>query len=120
MQLFDLAQLAAGRDATSGPYREFLRVPALSAGLYVLPAGGIDPQRPHGEDEVYYIASGRGSILVAAEDRAVGPGTVVYVPAGVEHRFHTIAEDLTILVFFAPAEYSHAASGEGADERHES
>ena len=100
--------------------------PSLSAGLYTLPAGGVDPQRPHGEDEVYYVASGRGRILVGTDDRAVGPGTVVYVPAGVEHRFHTIAEDLSILVFFAPAEYSSATpatesvSGEGVGERHES
>ncbi len=108
MQQFDLAQLVAARDAAERPYLEFLRVPALSVGLYVLPAEGTDPQQPHSEDEVYYVASGRGRILVGAEDKDVGPGAIVYVPANVEHRFHTITEELTILVFFAPAEYTLA------------
>ena len=113
MQQFDLAHLVAARDASERPYLEFLRVPALSVGLYVLPAEGTDPQQPHSEDEVYYVASGRGRILVGTEDRDVGPGAIVYVPAGVEHRFHTIAEELTIVVFFAPAEYTQAALGDG-------
>jgi mannose-6-phosphate isomerase-like protein (cupin superfamily) len=104
MDAFELSQLAAERQRLNRPYFEFLRVPALSAGLYFLPAGGVDPQRPHREDEVYYVVSGRGSVRVGAEDRAVAAGTVVYVKAGVEHRFHSITEDLTILVFFAPAE----------------
>jgi hypothetical protein len=43
------------------------------------------------------------------EDREVGPGAVIFVKAGDEHRFHSISEDLTLLVFFAPAEYSAAA-----------
>jgi len=113
MQQFDLANLVAARDASERPYLEFLRVPALSVGLYVLPAEGADPQQPHSEDEVYYVASGRGRILVGTEDSDVSPGAIVYVPAGVEHRFHTIAEELTIVVFFAPAEYSQATTGGG-------
>jgi mannose-6-phosphate isomerase-like protein (cupin superfamily) len=78
----------------------------MSLGLYALPAGGTDPQQPHAEDEVYYIISGQGAIRVGNEDRAVGPGSVVFVAAKVEHRFHSITEDLQILVFFAPAEGS--------------
>jgi len=94
--------------ASGKPYLEFLRVPALSAGLYVLSAGSVDGQQPHSEDEVYYVVSGRGQIIVAGESRPVGPGSVVYVKAHDEHRFHDIAEELAILVFFAPAEYSLA------------
>ena len=104
MNAFELSQLLAEREHSQHPYLEFLRVPALSAGLYVLPAGGIDPQQPHTEDEVYYVVSGRGYVIVGGEDRPVQAGTVVYVAAGVEHRFHTITADLAILVFFAPAE----------------
>jgi len=89
-------------------YLEFLRVPALSAGLYVLGAGDTDPQRPHGEDEIYYVTSGRGMIRVGTEDRPVEPGTIVYVPPRVEHRFHSIEEELRVLVVFAPAETSPA------------
>lgn len=81
-------------------------MPSLSMGLYALPAGGVDPQQPHTEDEVYYVVSGRATIRVGEEDRPVESGSVVFVEARVEHRFHTITEDLTVLVFFAPAEYS--------------
>ena len=87
-------------------YTEFLRVPDLSAGVYRLPTGGADPQQPHSEDELYAIVSGRGAILVDNERREVGPGSLVFVPAMVPHRFVDIAEDLVILVLFGPAEYS--------------
>jgi mannose-6-phosphate isomerase-like protein (cupin superfamily) len=108
MDAFELNQLIDERSASGRPYLEFLRVPALSAGVYVLPAGGVDGQQPHTEDEVYYIARGRGFIQVGAESRPVEAGSVVYVKAGDDHHFHTISEELVILVFFAPAEYSQA------------
>ena len=115
MHAYDLAELRAAHAAGERLYHEFLRVPSLSTGLYVLPAGARDPQQPHSEDEVYYVIAGRGQIRVAEEDRAVQAGSIVYVAAGVEHRFHTITEDLTILVFFAPAEYANAATGAAAE-----
>lgn len=108
MQAYEIPDLDAERQRLGQLYLEFLRVPSLSAGLYVLPAGGTDPQQPHTEDEVYYVARGRGAIRVGEEDRDVAAGSVVFVAAGVEHRFHSIAEELAILVFFAPAEYTHA------------
>ena len=85
-------------------YREFLRVPAMSAGLYVLPAGATDQQRPHHEDEMYYIVRGRARFLAGDEDREISAGSVLFVAAEVEHRFHDVAEELAVLVFFAPAE----------------
>ncbi|HJZ48955.1 MAG TPA: cupin domain-containing protein [Roseiflexaceae bacterium] len=106
MDAFELKQLLDERGRTERAYLEFLRVPALSAGLYVLPSGATDPQQPHTEDEVYYIVSGRGAIQIAGESRDIAAGSIVYVKAGDEHRFHSIAEQLVILVFFAPAEYT--------------
>jgi len=85
-------------------YSEFLRVPAMSAGVYVLPAGGVDPQSPHQEDEMYYVVRGRARMRAGSEDRAVSEGSIIFVAAGVEHRFYEIAEELMVLVFFAPAE----------------
>jgi len=106
MQAFELAPLLEERKQSNKPYLEFLKVPDLSIGLYVLPADGVDAQSPHTEDEVYYVVSGKAQIKVADEDRAVQAGSVVYVAKNVEHRFHSIEEELTLLVFFAPAEYS--------------
>ena len=108
MDAFELEQLIAERARSERPYLEFLRVPALSVGLYVLQAGGIDGQQPHTEDEVYYVASGRGAFRCGEEDRPVEAGSLLYVAANVEHRFHSIEEELVILVFFAPAEGSGA------------
>ena len=107
MQAFELAELISQRESSNKLYLEFLKVPDLSIGLYVLPAGGTDPQSPHTEDEVYYVVGGRAKIKVAEEDRDVQAGSIVYVAKNVEHRFHSIEEELTLLVFFAPAEYSN-------------
>jgi mannose-6-phosphate isomerase-like protein (cupin superfamily) len=107
MQAFELTQLIFQRADSNKLYFEFLKVPDLSMGLYVLPAGGADPQSPHTEDEVYYVVSGKAKIKVADEDRAVQAGSIVYVAKNVEHRFHSIEEELKVIVFFAPAEYSN-------------
>lgn len=107
MQAFEIAQLLSQQVTNDIPYIEFLHVPDLSMGLYVLPAGGIDRQSPHTEDEVYYVVSGKAKIKVGEEDRVVGAGSIVYVAKNVEHRFHSIEAELKILVFFAPAEYSN-------------
>ncbi len=107
MQAYEVAQLISRHEASRKLYLEFLKVHDLSMGLYVLPAGGTDPQLPHTEDEVYYVVSGRARIKVADEDRAVQAGSIVYVAKNVEHRFHSIEEELTVIVFFAPAEYTN-------------
>jgi mannose-6-phosphate isomerase-like protein (cupin superfamily) len=75
----------------------------------VLPSGAVDTQQPHTEDEVYYVVSGRGQIRVAEDECSVQSGSVVFVAAGAKHYFHSIIEDLQILVFFAPAEHSKAS-----------
>ena len=107
MQAFELAQLISQRAHSNKLYLEFLKAPDLSLGLYVLPAGGTDPQSPHTEDEAYYVVSARAKILVAEESRDVQSGSIVYVAKNIAHRFHSIEEELTVLVFFAPAEYSN-------------
>lgn len=106
MDAFELNDLIAQQAASEKPYLEFLRVSSMSMGLYVLSAGGKDPQQPHREDEVYYVVRGQGTIMVDGQDRPVQAGSIVFVAAGVEHRFHSITEELAILVFFAPAEHS--------------
>ena len=85
-------------------YREFLRVPSMSGGLYGLPAGATDPQRPHHEDEMYYVIGGRARFRAGEEDREVSEGSILFIAAEVEHRFYDVSEELRVLVFFAPAE----------------
>jgi mannose-6-phosphate isomerase-like protein (cupin superfamily) len=109
MNAFDLADLAARQRASGRPYLEFISVPDLSVGLYVLAAGEPDRQQPHTEDEVYYVVAGRGRVTVGDDDWDVGPGSIVFVAAHVSHRFHDITDDLTLFVAFGPAEGSRAS-----------
>jgi mannose-6-phosphate isomerase-like protein (cupin superfamily) len=97
----DLARQRAGRNKF---YLEFLRIPAMRAGVYVLPKGGADPQKPHREDEMYYVIRGRARMQIGSENAGVRAGSVIFVEAEAEHRFYDIEEELEVLVFFAPAE----------------
>ncbi|MER5960758.1 cupin domain-containing protein [Streptomyces sp. NPDC002057] len=104
MKAFRLDELEAERAANKGAYLQFLRERNMSVGLYALDAGELDPQQPHHQDEVYFVVSGRAAITVGTETTQVARGSVVYVPAGVEHRFHHISEDLRVMVVFSPPE----------------
>jgi len=110
VNVFEMAQLLSKQKQSDSPYLEFLKVPALSCGVYVLETGAHDYQKPHGEDELYYVASGRARMIVdeggTSNAFEVGPGSIMYVRAGVRHSFYQIAERLVVLVFFAPAEGS--------------
>ena len=104
------------RQKESGrPYLEFLRAKHMSAGIYVLPPGATDHQQAHGEDEIYYVVQGRGQFSrgtpAGPDEQPVEPGTVLFVGAGMEHRFHDIAEELVLLVCFAPPEASTDSEG---------
>jgi mannose-6-phosphate isomerase-like protein (cupin superfamily) len=101
---FHIDDLTRQRAEKKKLYFEFLRVPAMSAGVYVLPSGATDPQKPHREDEMYYVVRGRARMQIGSEHSEVRAGSVIFVEAGVEHRFYDILEELEVLVFFAPAE----------------
>lgn len=98
-----LAEIDAAHAATDQMWHEFLRVPDLSVGLYVIPAGEDDPQSPHHEDEVYYILAGRGTLRVGDREFPAETGSILYVSREVPHHFHDVTEELRVLVFFAPA-----------------
>ena len=110
-EAFALDDLREQREATSRPWLAFLKVPALSTGLYVLPAGGQDGQSPHGEDEIYHVVSGRGVLEVEGEDHSVKPGDTLYVRAHAAHHFKEIEGELRLLVFFSKAKPGGEGSG---------
>jgi mannose-6-phosphate isomerase-like protein (cupin superfamily) len=82
---------------------EHLRSADMSVGTYCIPAGGLDDQSPHTEDEIYVVTAGRGRIVTPDGAAEVGVGSVIFVPAGEEHRFDEVTEDLALLVVFGPA-----------------
>ena len=106
MDAWDMAALDGDRAAVDRSYLEFLSVPDLSAGIYVLEEGAEDLQAPHTEDELYVVMAGQARIMVGDDDRAIRPGSLIFVAAGVIHRFHDITERLVLVVAFGPAEGS--------------
>jgi quercetin dioxygenase-like cupin family protein len=104
VETFDLAKLLEQAGEHDGRYLEFLRKPSMSLGIYTLPAGATDGQSPHKQDEVYYVVSGKGKLRVENETQPAVPGAILFVAANAKHKFIEIEEELTLLVFFAPAE----------------
>lgn len=97
---FDLAKLVERAETRGTPYLEFLRMPQLSCGIYSLKSGAVDTQSSHDEDEVYFVLKGRATIILDGQEKALGPGTILYVPADTPHEFVDIEDDLSLLVFF--------------------
>ena len=64
---------------------------------------GIDPQTPHLQDELYVVISGTGEFLNAGNRLPFQPGDMLFVPAGIEHRFENFKEDFaTWVIFYGP------------------
>lgn len=100
-QVFRVPELLEKAGAGASPYLEFLRVPALSCGVYTLVAGARDMQGPHDEDEVYVVLEGRGRLRIGDSEQVVEQGSILYVRATADHSFFEIEEDMKLLVFFA-------------------
>ena len=77
---------------------ELFKHGTLSVELYA--PRGADPQTPHTRDEVYVVISGTGQFFAAGEMETFLPGDVLFVPAGVEHRFVNFSDDLAVWVIF--------------------
>jgi len=73
---------------------------------------GNDPQQPHSRDEVYFVASGNGEFVCGNSRQQFGPSDLLFVAAGVEHRFENFSEDLAVWVLFYGPEGGEAAKEE--------
>lgn len=106
MLIFDIDAVRRALEAMESRYKEFMRVENMSAGLYRLKAGEKDPQKPHTEDEVYFVTRGRARFAAGENIQDVAAGSFIFVEAHREHHFLDITEDLEVLVVFAPPEGS--------------
>ncbi len=73
--------------------------------IWVKPGEKVRPahSHPHG-DEVIYVISGEGRVLVAGEQAPVRAGSTVLFPQGAVHMLHnTGREEMKVICFFAPA-----------------
>lgn len=89
-------------------YVELVKSNSMSIGVYRLYKKDIDKQLPHTEDEAYFVLNGSAKIQIEGKINTVRPGDIIFVSANQKHHFFDIIEDLKVLVFFAPAEYSNS------------
>ncbi len=93
--------LAAARTASDGIYGVVLNRRTLEIGYYA-PVGS-DKQTPHAQDEIYILHSGRAHFDLDGETQPCAAGDVIFVPAGVPHRFRDFSEGFGAwVVFFGP------------------
>jgi mannose-6-phosphate isomerase-like protein (cupin superfamily) len=79
-------------------FAEMFRHGTLVVELYA--PRGADPQQPHRQDEIYVVAEGSGMFVNGNSRHAFGKGDVLFVPAGVAHRFEDFSDDLLVWVIF--------------------
>jgi mannose-6-phosphate isomerase-like protein (cupin superfamily) len=99
VQDFDVGAIAERLTERGGGYEVAHTAPGLELGVYVLIAPEEDRQVTHVLDEMYVVLDGEGEVDLGGERRPIRRGEGVYIPAGVEHRFHPY-EELTLLVVF--------------------
>jgi mannose-6-phosphate isomerase-like protein (cupin superfamily) len=90
-------ELAAGATVT-----DLGRTADLSALVFALADGAVDPQPVHDQDEVYIVLTGTATAVVAGERAAVRAGSVLIVPARTAHHFDDTAGDFAAIAVFAP------------------
>src|SRR3984885_11989918 len=114
MQIFaDAGAFKPPPDGEPNDWIVHLNSDDLSLGTYSIPAGGVDDQSPHTEDEIYVVRSGRATLRTETGTAEVSPGSVIFVPAGETHTFTDVTEDLALVVIFAPP-YGSRAPGSTA------
>jgi mannose-6-phosphate isomerase-like protein (cupin superfamily) len=101
-----IISLSQGLSRLPGPGGERFAVlfehGSLSVEVYA--PSGVDPQTPHLRDEVYVVAQGSGQFVCDGTRQAFQPGDLLFVAAGVAHRFEDFTHDLALWVmFYGPA-----------------
>ena len=109
MRLTPAAALQALAGIPEGPpFRTLFERGSLAIEIYR--PMGEDLQMPHARDEVYVVIAGRGEFVCGGARQAFEPGEVLFVPAGVEHRFENFSDDFSTWVLF------HGPQGGEKDE----
>ena len=100
-KVFELPVLVSRLEKEGGYFLDFLRVRNIEAGILVLHPDEPDTQEPHSDDELYYVIKGSGLMDLGKKKVHVKPGSIVFVPAGLRHRFYGNNDDLLVLYMFA-------------------
>lgn len=96
--VFDAEGALRALKSAGGEFTTLFRHGTLEVEIY-RPVG-IDKQQPHRRDELYVVISGTGTFEHGREQKAFGPGDVLFVEAGLPHRFVDFTPDFATWVFF--------------------
>jgi mannose-6-phosphate isomerase-like protein (cupin superfamily) len=80
------------------PFAELFRRGSFSVEIFS--PKDVDTQKPHAQDEAYFIVSGMGEFFNGETRHPVAPGDFIFVQAGVVHRFENFSDDLVVWVVF--------------------
>ena len=100
-KVFDLSRLASKLESEGGYFLDFLKIRNLEAGIILLHPNEADTQEPHSEDELYYVIKGNAWMEMGKKKIEVKEGSIIFIPAGLRHRFYGNREDLYVLYVFA-------------------
>lgn len=100
-KIFELQDIASRLENEGGYFLDFLKIRDLEAGIIVLHPEQRDTQQPHSADELYYVIEGSGWLELGKTKRSVKRGSIIFVPAGMHHKFYGSENDLVILYVFA-------------------
>ena len=93
-----ISEAIAQLDKNPGPFTEMMRNDSMQLEYYA--PKEVDKQLPHSRDELYVIASGSGQFIRNGEVVFFSTRDVLFVPAGMEHRFENFSEDFATWVIF--------------------
>jgi mannose-6-phosphate isomerase-like protein (cupin superfamily) len=98
---FTLHQVESERQKGENVWNSFLKRKSMTFGLYMLPKTlHGDSALVHRWDEVNLVTNGAGKFQVGEEIMDINPGDIIYVKKGNPHFFHSLQQDLDILIFF--------------------
>jgi mannose-6-phosphate isomerase-like protein (cupin superfamily) len=73
----------------------------MEVGIIKLKKNQKDTQQPHESDEIYYVISGIGKIVIDGSEQDVNPGKIIYIPKNIPHSFQTTTNELIVLYILA-------------------
>ncbi|NJN20368.1 MAG: cupin domain-containing protein [Leptolyngbya sp. RL_3_1] len=94
-------------EAHDQPFKTVFSHGSLNVEIYQ--PNGVDHQQPHSRDEIYVVISGSGYFVNGDTRSPFESGEVLFVPAGMVHRFEAFTEDFATWVFFYGPEGGESA-----------
>ena len=87
----------------------------ITFGTCEVPPGGRLRPHHHAKEEVYYVTSGSGEVLLDHEIVQVCPGSVLYVPGDLVHGIRNQGRETLSLIWIFPVDRWDELTYHGAD-----